>query len=165
MEQTPGTLEPDDEALSYCWGVETTERFIEPDGKQFQTTPNLYGALQHLRFERLTRTLWIDRVCMNQRDVGERNQQVRLSHSIYARASPVTAWLGKATTASDILLGALSHVDDRAAELKRLPTTERATRGASHVRVNMCPFAYSCASSASRMGPREDAVAYCFCLF
>ena len=118
MEQSPGTLEPNYEALSYCWGTETTERFIELDGKQSQITPNLYDALQHLRFERLPRTLWIDQICINQRDVRDRNQQVQQMHSIYAGASSVTAWLGNATAASETLLGALSHVDDRVAEFE-----------------------------------------------
>jgi len=38
---------------------------------------------------------WIDAICINQKDVDERNVQVRMMHHIYFRAQTVVVWLGK----------------------------------------------------------------------
>lgn len=45
---------------------------------------------------RLTRSAFsIDRLCINQEDVEERNQQVGMMGEIYTRASTVHVWLGE----------------------------------------------------------------------
>ena len=41
------------------------------------------------------RTLWVDSICINQRDDDERSQQVRLMDWIYRKASAVLIWLGE----------------------------------------------------------------------
>jgi hypothetical protein len=39
--------------------------------------------------------IWIDAICINKSDIGERNQQVKMMSSIYKRASYVRIWLGE----------------------------------------------------------------------
>ncbi len=42
------------------------------------------------------RVLWIDARCINQADIAERNNQLRIMPHIYNRAHMVLAWLGTA---------------------------------------------------------------------
>jgi hypothetical protein len=57
-------------------------------------TTNLEAALRHLRYEDRGRVLWVDALCINQRDVRERNSQVKKMRSIYTGAKKVVVWLG-----------------------------------------------------------------------
>ncbi|PMD49667.1 uncharacterized protein K444DRAFT_670555 [Hyaloscypha bicolor E] len=89
------SLAPDYEALSYVWGDNSVPRYIKLDSKVLQITPNLYEALLAFRLESKPRHLWVDAICINQCDIGERNQQVTLMRDIYMNASRVLVWLGK----------------------------------------------------------------------
>jgi hypothetical protein len=68
---------------------------------------NLHAALSHLRDPFIERILWIDAICINQEDNEEKGRQVRLMAKIYAKASRVVVWLGKAANNSDHALIAL----------------------------------------------------------
>jgi hypothetical protein len=55
---------------------------------------NLWLALSHLRDLEKPRVLWIDALCIDQKNNDERSSQVSLMHKIYSSASKVLAWLG-----------------------------------------------------------------------
>ncbi|KAF4950097.1 hypothetical protein FGADI_8436 [Fusarium gaditjirri] len=82
------------EALSYCWGDNTQLQEIKCNNRGFQVTENLFSALQHLRNEHAERTLWIDAICINQKDLKERQSQVLLMKDIYTKSDRVVIWLG-----------------------------------------------------------------------
>ncbi|KAH7377554.1 heterokaryon incompatibility protein-domain-containing protein [Cadophora sp. MPI-SDFR-AT-0126] len=87
-------------ALSYCWGdLEATKRMNIGDF-EFNATENLVRALQAVRKLRrqtgsgdFTR-LWVDAVCINQKDAQERSHQVRNMRQIYSRAQEVISFVG-----------------------------------------------------------------------
>ncbi|KAK8022102.1 heterokaryon incompatibility protein-domain-containing protein [Apiospora rasikravindrae] len=81
-------------ALSYAWGSPRATRPILVDGIQLQVTVNLESALRHLRHQSEPLIIWIDAICINQLDLTERSEQVRLMRSIYQQASGVIVWLG-----------------------------------------------------------------------
>lgn len=54
----------------------------------------LYRALRHLRNDDEPRRIWVDALCINQYDIAERNDHVRIMGQIYANASHVRIWLG-----------------------------------------------------------------------
>jgi hypothetical protein len=56
---------------------------------------NLWDALHCLRKRANGRRYWIDAICINQADIPERNQQVRIMPHIYFRAHTVVVWLGR----------------------------------------------------------------------
>ena len=85
---------PKYEALSYTWGSEDLRNSIMLDGKTFLVRENLREALIRLRMPDKERALWIDAICINQDDIPERNQQVRIMPHIYSRAQMVLVWLG-----------------------------------------------------------------------
>jgi hypothetical protein len=84
------------EALSYVWGDPDGDHSISVDGHDLSVTANLHAALQHLRNRHLERVLWVDAVCINQGDDGEKEDQIRLMANIYSQASRVVVWLGEA---------------------------------------------------------------------
>lgn len=95
------------EALSYAWGtsLETEDllcvddstssggRNAKPDAVLW-IRKTLYDALLARRNRVSARTLWADQVCINQKDVRDRNEQVRLMGRIYSNAKQVRIWLG-----------------------------------------------------------------------
>jgi hypothetical protein len=89
------TLRPAFAAVSYVWGTEPASEEIELDGKPFYVRKNLWQCLVRLREPNRPLTLWIDAICVNQRDIDERNQQVRFMNHIFGTAKPVFAWLGE----------------------------------------------------------------------
>jgi hypothetical protein len=84
---------PKYEALSYTWGDETTKKKISIDGKEFEVGGNLFDALKHIRYTDRDRVLWIDAICINQANVPEKNQQIRMMPFTYSKASLVLIWL------------------------------------------------------------------------
>jgi hypothetical protein len=83
------------EALSYAWGTEQSPRpILVDDVHRLAITENLDCALRHFRYRDLTRTLWVDALCIDQTNLEERNQQIQLMGRIYSRAASVAIWLG-----------------------------------------------------------------------
>lgn len=57
-------------------------------------TENVEKALNALRLPDKPRTLWVDSICIDQRNVIEKNYQVRLMHNIYDHSQGVVCWVG-----------------------------------------------------------------------
>ncbi|KAK3493041.1 heterokaryon incompatibility protein-domain-containing protein [Neurospora hispaniola] len=87
-------------AISYTWGDPTQTKDINLNGHSYPATTNLHLALTYLRNENEPRRLWIDSLCINQRDVAERNAQVPRMRDVYAFAAEVNVWLGDYGTVS-----------------------------------------------------------------
>lgn len=88
------------EALSYEWGSQDNQQTIFVHSGSalchpLHVTRNLHAALIHLRDPLLERVLWIDAVCINQRDDDEKGHQVALMARIYGLAQRVVVWLGE----------------------------------------------------------------------
>ncbi|KAK4148888.1 heterokaryon incompatibility protein-domain-containing protein [Chaetomidium leptoderma] len=82
-------------ALSYPWGDPQPRKAIRCSGLQAEIGPSLHMALQHLRKAHLDIFVWADALCINQEDIPERTQQVRIMSEIYAAASTTAIWLGE----------------------------------------------------------------------
>jgi hypothetical protein len=85
------------EALSYVWGDQDKTLPIHVDEAEFPVTVNLHAALKHLQDRFLERIIWVDAVCINQKNSKGREQQVQLMAKIYSKAHRVIAWLGEET--------------------------------------------------------------------
>ncbi|KAH6696658.1 heterokaryon incompatibility protein-domain-containing protein, partial [Leptodontidium sp. MPI-SDFR-AT-0119] len=85
------------EALSYTWGDPQPSSTIQMDGLPYWVSANLFEGLQRLRLPDQDRVLWIDAVCINQKNLTEKSAQVGLMFSIYLKAHRVVVWLGLAT--------------------------------------------------------------------
>jgi hypothetical protein len=76
--------------------VPDTDRtaIITCNGKSLGITKNLYIALQAIRQPDRETTLWADAICIDQDNVEERNEQIKLMATIYSSAKQVLVWLG-----------------------------------------------------------------------
>ncbi|KAH7370371.1 heterokaryon incompatibility protein-domain-containing protein [Rhexocercosporidium sp. MPI-PUGE-AT-0058] len=102
---------PSYEALSYVWGDPKITQEIILDGKSFHVTTNLARALRHFRDNKKPRKLWIDAICIDQRNAEERSSQILLMRDIFQRASKVVVWLGDSTLASRAAFSLVRAVD------------------------------------------------------
>lgn len=105
---------PEYAALSYSWGddsqddpdsptdvfssvlraFQSGEKLLRCNGQILLISSNLYNALRRLR-EKSIMYLWVDRVCIDQSNLLERTEQVRLMGEIYSKARLVVIWLGE----------------------------------------------------------------------
>ncbi|KAG5746666.1 hypothetical protein H9Q72_006511 [Fusarium xylarioides] len=81
-------------ALSYVWGSSRATETIQIDGHDHNISVNLACAIRHLRDERNSVLIWIDALCINQCNIGERSSQVAMMRDIYASAQHVIVFLG-----------------------------------------------------------------------
>lgn len=79
MEQMPTY-----EALSYTWADDNNDAslcqriFIGLGNKALPITRNCHQALSRLRRRTGSLLIWVDAVCINQSDLGERSEQVAM---------------------------------------------------------------------------------------
>lgn len=100
-------------ALSYVWGSEKDPQQIWVQSQEghkthrphtssyINATRNLDEALRYIRRSDTRRLLWVDAVCINQKDTTERSEQVQQMPLIYRSAAHVVVWLGPAADESD----------------------------------------------------------------
>lgn len=87
------------QALSYTWGEPSfTETLIVDKICFLRITPNLRDALRRFRLPSDSRRLWVDAVCINQKDEEEKGKQIPFMDVIYRGASAVLVWLGNYPT-------------------------------------------------------------------
>ena len=91
---------PEYETVSYAWGGENGDNslsqpvFVGPYWDVLLQTRNCATLLRYLRPGRGLRMVWVDAICINQRDVAERESQVAKMGDIYWQCSRVVTWLG-----------------------------------------------------------------------
>ena len=89
----------DYDALSYCWGPPEVPEHVTLNDEKFPVSKNLLVALHQICADQqkagTARKLWIDAICINQRDNAEKSHQVMLMRDIYANAKTVLAWIGE----------------------------------------------------------------------
>lgn len=122
-------------ALSYCWGDDdptnpilvSDRTFSRTDSankrgliklvaqqarpKEFFIRSNLYKALKRLRTRRKDVWLWVDALCINQKDSNEKTHQLQKMLEIYGKARNVCIWIGE-NEADDKSLLAMDMIAD-----------------------------------------------------
>ncbi|KAG9195848.1 hypothetical protein G6011_00969 [Alternaria panax] len=91
-------------ALSYTWGDPAEKKGIIVNGEKVEVQANLEAALRALQQKKPTRSgykVWVDALCINQGDFGERSREVRRMRLIYKIAADVVIWLGSEAEDSD----------------------------------------------------------------
>ena len=96
-------------ALSYAWGDPDDTLSLQCEDRALSITRSLEEALRHLRNDSDPIKLWVDAVCINQADLDERIQQVKLMAEIYHYADLVLVWLGQ--DEEDIAQAAFSNIE------------------------------------------------------
>jgi hypothetical protein len=95
-------------ALSYVWGSQPASKAIHCNGKPLDITPSLSSTLIEIFAYDTTnqsrRPIWIDAVCLNQKDPEELKIHVPLMSDVYSKASLVLVYLGSAGDDSDLAM-------------------------------------------------------------
>jgi Heterokaryon incompatibility protein (HET) len=82
------------EAISYVWGSPPFHSQIWCNGSALNISPNLEQALRHVRSGVGERVLWADQICINQRDLDEKSDQVEHMSLVFSAACHVVSWIG-----------------------------------------------------------------------
>lgn len=100
------------EAVSYVWGQPPFHHSILIDKYIFQIGPNLETVLRKLRDLKVSKTLWIDAICINQSDEEERRQQILEMQNIFTSAVQVRAWLGEDPKHGELAISLLEDLQE-----------------------------------------------------
>lgn len=128
-------------AVSYTWGTGTETQPITINDSIASVPESTDSALRylHLTFDYCIEVnnepytpVWIDAICINQQDLPERSDQVKLMGDIYSKAELVCIWLGTdhtndASIAVQSFQTFLEHATDEQGQLK-LSDTKRLTK-------------------------------------
>ncbi|KAH8811281.1 heterokaryon incompatibility protein-domain-containing protein [Xylogone sp. PMI_703] len=127
------------EALSYTWSSSVDQlqiRVLDEEDAWLPVTVNLSSALRYLRHSKNPRSLWIDAICINQKDLQERQSQVQMMADIYQSANRVIVWLGPECDNSDLAMDILRQIGStiQINERTQSPTSGKFSEGdASHL--------------------------------
>ncbi|KAK1060488.1 hypothetical protein LTR12_000431 [Friedmanniomyces endolithicus] len=97
-------------AFSYVWGDPSNRSGIIINGRSIGIPTNLSRALRQIRSQDAAVSLWADAICIDQRNIMERNQQVAIMLDIYSAATSVFAWLGPETKSTAVGMLVLKHL-------------------------------------------------------
>lgn len=98
-------------ALSYYWGAPSIMKAILVDGIEVQIRKTVFRFLQQLTCHFGSILVWLDALCINQKDVHERNWQVSMMGDIFRSATGVYAWLGEGDGDCDYAIEYAAQVD------------------------------------------------------
>jgi hypothetical protein len=79
--------------LSYVWGGEFDGTCILLNGQRFWVRANLWSFLDNTRFKQHISLIWIDAICIDQANPGEKVHQVQQMGRIYSEAERI-CWFG-----------------------------------------------------------------------
>lgn len=100
-------------ALSYTWGDPNDCREILVNGHSLKVTRNVEAGLRILRSKAYVQSgwkLWIDAICINQKDLKERAAEVKRMRQIYSKAWTPLVWLGDQREGSDDALNLIATI-------------------------------------------------------
>ncbi len=87
--------DPITDGLSYIWRNLIVTQTMVCNDVEARTTSDLYDALNPFRKEDQEVVLWADQLCINESDVQERSQQVRIMGYVYKYSQICLAFLGR----------------------------------------------------------------------
>ncbi|KAI0844091.1 HET-domain-containing protein [Daldinia vernicosa] len=116
-------------ALSYVWGDSTTTDTILVDGHKIGIAANLSAALRDIRNRTRVLRIWIDALCIDQRNIPERNRQVALMGDIYSTASSTIIYLGPLSPDTQLIFqrlrGGMFRSFDNASSINLTPIRQQ----------------------------------------
>lgn len=83
------------ETISYCWGDSTPCKTIIIDDATLQIPLNTDRALRRAILWHDSDRIWIDAICIDQKNTEERNQQVALMGHVYSGGTGNIVYLGE----------------------------------------------------------------------
>jgi hypothetical protein len=101
---------PSYSSVSYSWNDQQRNHDLHVDGHNLKVIDNLRIGLPHLIEQASTQFLWIDAICIDQENDGEKTVQIPLMREIYTRCQECLVWLGEGTPEADIAMDAIPRI-------------------------------------------------------
>ncbi|KAJ3570586.1 hypothetical protein NPX13_g5680 [Xylaria arbuscula] len=95
------------QAISYAWGFAIRPFVLKTREGVIGITASLCLGLRRLRQKKSPTLIWADAICINQNDVKEKNEQVRLMPEIFKTAERVSVWTGPEANGSSTAIDCL----------------------------------------------------------
>ncbi len=104
-------------AISYAWGSPELTQSISCNGQRLLVTSSVFELLLSTVILNLCDELpiWVDAICINQRDDAEKADQVSKMSAVYSLAEEVILWLGPASFDSDLAMDTIRAVSEKKA--------------------------------------------------
>lgn len=102
--------EPRYETISYCWGSKKKRTLIRLNEGSVSVPASSAAALRRVRSTDQPRMVWIDAICINQRDDDERGQQVSMMAEIYRSSTHNLIYLGEGDASTKLALECLDRI-------------------------------------------------------
>ncbi|EIT77382.1 hypothetical protein AO1008_11746 [Aspergillus oryzae 100-8] len=83
------------DAISYTWGSALQPFTLHTTERNIPITTSLYVALMRMRKHKEAIWLWVDAICINQKDDIEKAAQISMMPDIFRSATRVYAWIGE----------------------------------------------------------------------
>lgn len=128
-------------ALSYVWGDPAPTHSLAIDGSSIKITENLNSILRAILSHQngpaacRSKALWVDALCINQRDMDEKQQQIPLMGRIYSEATRVLMWIGDPDEHSDWAFTRMNDADVCSSAARRYRTLGTPTEDEIKLRV------------------------------
>ncbi|KAK4574749.1 hypothetical protein LTR86_001590 [Recurvomyces mirabilis] len=103
---------PDFHAISYTWGDSGNEKRVLVSGHQLQVRHNCHYALWQARLHYPGSLVWIDAICINQKDNDEKSPQVAIMFDIFSRAEEVLACIGEHDGTSEVIVRRMPEIEE-----------------------------------------------------
>ena len=94
-------------ALSYAWGDPKLLEEIILNDRTIKVGSNLAAALRRFRSMEYFNSggkIWVDSLCINQRDSRDKEVQIKMMSSIYKTSGNIIVWLGPGSSDSDLAI-------------------------------------------------------------
>ncbi|KAI1294366.1 hypothetical protein F5Y03DRAFT_373219 [Xylaria venustula] len=106
---------------------------ISCDGHDMSVGGELLRALQCVRDAKEPLRIWVDALCINQQDISERSEHVKMMTSIYKNAIQVRVWLGDVIGLEEALFNVLDDLNEIFSDLEeKLESSESIGQSQRH---------------------------------
>ena len=110
LKEFPFTQLPYFSAISWCWTSRSNAKNITfpCNGQEVSVPSHLHALLCSLTPKGIpaSTTIWVDAICINQSDTGEKDVHIPRMHEIYGKAHSVVVWLGEEANGSGLVMDA-----------------------------------------------------------
>lgn len=128
LEHRSLAVAPPYRALSYTWGKAPSDHVLQVGNSSILISHNLHQALKHI-YEAGFRWVWVDAICINQRDLDEKSRQILRLATVFRGAVEVLAWVGLHDPLSSIVFEYLKSPQGQVGSIEGAdPTLQTAIR-------------------------------------
>ena len=103
---------PEFTAISYCWGQAEHDQVIYVGQTPVKVTKSVHAIVREVLASGAT-FFWIDQLCIDQYNTGERSNQVASMSAIYSQADRVLVYLGLAGEYTSLAVDFVEHYQKR----------------------------------------------------